>query len=477
MPRKSPRTSSSSAGEGEAATATAAATATTSPAAKSTSATKRALTFALDSLPKRQADARRSLEVTNTMPTYKSTEEIPARFGEFGGRYIPETLMQAHEELERIYVQASQDPAFQEELEALGKDFVGRPTPLYLCKNLTKRMGGAQIWLKREDLAHTGSHKINNALGQGLIAKRIGKKRIIAETGAGQHGVATATVCALLGLQCVVYMGEEDMRRQALNVFRMRILGTEVKGVSSGTKTLKDAINEAMRDWVTNVETTHYIVGSAIGPHPFPTIVRDFQSVIGRETRAEFKKRVGRLPDVVVACVGGGSNSIGMFHPFVDAEEVELVGVEAGGSGVNTDKHCATLGAGRPGVLHGTRTYVLQDEDGQVSETHSISAGLDYPGVGPEHAFLKDSGRVKYVHCDDAEALKGLKLLSETEGIIPALESSHAVWVACERAKTMKEDQHIVINLSGRGDKDMYQVAEAMGVDLGGMKTGQPKVL
>jgi len=411
-------------------------------------------------------DPRRSLRVPNTMPRYESTEDIPSRFGEFGGRYIPETLVEAHDQLEEIYIKASQDPEFQIELEQLGKDYIGRPTAMYHCKNLTKLCGGAQIWLKREDLAHTGAHKINNALAQSLLAKRIGKKRIIAETGAGQHGVATATACALLGLPCCIYMGEEDMRRQALNVFKMRLMGAEVRGVTSGSKTLKDAINEAMRDWVTNVNDTHYIVGSAIGPHPFPTIVRDFQSVIGRESRQQFLERNGRLPDLVIACVGGGSNAIGMFHPFRDDEGVELCGVEAGGAGTKTNKHCATLSLGRPGVLHGTRSFLLQDEDGQVKETHSVSAGLDYPGVGPEHAYLKVSGRVTYVSCDDDDALKGMKLLSKNEGIIPALESSHAVWVACERAKTMNKDQHIVVNLSGRGDKDMYQVAEMSGADL-----------
>lgn len=411
-------------------------------------------------------DPRRSLITTNTMPRYESVDDIPSRFGEFGGRYIPETLVQAHEQLEEIYITASKDPLFQIELEKLGRDYVGRPTPLYFCENLTKKFGGARIWLKREDLAHTGAHKINNALGQGLLAKRIGKQRIIAETGAGQHGVATATACALLGLQCCVYMGEEDMRRQALNVFKMRMMGAEVRGVSSGTKTLKDAINEAMRDWVTNVNDTHYIVGSAIGPHPFPTIVRDFQSVMGRETRRQFQERTGKLPDLVIACVGGGSNAIGMFHPFKDDLSVELLGVEAGGSGVTSDKHCATLSLGRPGVLHGTRSFLLQDGDGQVKETHSISAGLDYPGVGPEHAFFKVSGRINYISCNDDEALKSMRLLSATEGIIPALESSHAVWAACERAKTMGKDKDIVINLSGRGDKDMYQVAEMMGADL-----------
>eukprot|EP00516_Mucochytrium_quahogii_P000671 CAMPEP_0203758878 /NCGR_PEP_ID=MMETSP0098-20131031/11751_1 /ASSEMBLY_ACC=CAM_ASM_000208 /TAXON_ID=96639 /ORGANISM=" , Strain NY0313808BC1" /LENGTH=459 /DNA_ID=CAMNT_0050651529 /DNA_START=162 /DNA_END=1541 /DNA_ORIENTATION=- len=401
------------------------------------------------------------------MPVYRSKEDLPQYFGEFGGRYLPATLEAAHEELEDIYVKASQDPDFQLELEQLGRDYIGRPTPLYYAENLTKRFGGAKIWLKREDLAHTGAHKINNALAQGLIAKRIGKKRIIAETGAGQHGVATATACSLLGLECTVYMGEEDMRRQALNVFRMKILGAEVRGVSSGTKTLKDAINEAMRDWVTNVTTTHYIIGSAIGPHPFPTIVRDFQSVIGRETRAQSLEQIGRLPDMVIACVGGGSNAIGMFFPFKEDTEVKILGVEAGGCGRDTKRHCATLSEGTPGVLHGTRTYLLQDADGQIQETHSISAGLDYPGVGPEHAHFKKSGRGEYVDCDDKHALEGLQLLSETEGIIPALESSHAVYVACQRAKTLPASQNIVICLSGRGDKDMESVAAAMGVNLG----------
>mmetsp|Transcript_5160 Transcript_5160/g.16577 ORF Transcript_5160/g.16577 Transcript_5160/m.16577 type:complete len:484 (+) Transcript_5160:418-1869(+) len=400
-------------------------------------------------------------------PVAQSVDELNPYFGEFGGRFLPATLEAAHEDLERIYVEASQDPEFQLELEALGRDYVGRPTPLYFAERLTKRVGGAKIWLKREDLAHTGAHKINNALAQCLLAKRIGKKRIIAETGAGQHGVATATACALLDLDCTVYMGEEDMRRQALNVFRMKILGATVTGVSSGTKTLKDAINEAMRDWVTNVRTTHYIIGSAIGPHPFPTIVRDFQSVIGRETKAQSLEQMGKLPDMVVACVGGGSNAIGMFHPFKDDKEVGILGVEAGGSGTDTDKHCATLSLGRPGVLHGTRTFLLQGDDGQITETHSISAGLDYPGVGPEHAHFKATGRGNYVYCTDGEALEGLKLLSECEGIIPALETSHAVFKACEYAKTMDKDANIVINLSGRGDKDMESVAQAMGVNLG----------
>ena len=427
--------------------------------------------FALDNHP--DGAAKSYLEVTNTMPLYESQADIPARFGQFGGRYIPETLMEAHRNLEKIYVEASQDPEFQSELEKLGRDYVGRPTPLYFAERLTERMGGAKIYLKREDLAHTGAHKINNALAQCLLAKRIGKKRIIAETGAGQHGVATATACALVGLDCTVYMGEEDMERQALNVFRMKMLGTKVKGVTSGTKTLKDAVNEAMRDWVTNVQTTHYIIGSAIGPHPFPTIVRDFQSVIGRETRAQSLKQIGALPDEVFACVGGGSNAIGIFHPFVEDKEVKLVGVEAAGKGMDTDRHCAPLSAGRPGVLHGTKTYIMQTDESQIQETHSISAGLDYPGVGPEHAFLKDSGRAEYVSCSDEDALKGLKLLAEVEGIIPALETAHAVWCACERAKTLKPEQSVVINLSGRGDKDMTQVAREMGVDLGIGETKQ----
>mmetsp|Transcript_20694 Transcript_20694/g.40643 ORF Transcript_20694/g.40643 Transcript_20694/m.40643 type:complete len:482 (+) Transcript_20694:404-1849(+) len=410
----------------------------------------------------------RPLKITNTMPVYDSVADLNPYFGEFGGRYLPATLEDAHEQLEQIYVQASQDPEFQLELEQLGRDYVGRPTPLYFAERLTKRMGGAKIYLKREDLCHTGAHKINNALGQCLLAKRIGKERIIAETGAGQHGVATATACALLNLDCTVYMGEEDMRRQALNVFRMKILGAKVIGVSSGTKTLKDAVNEAMRDWVTNVRNTHYIIGSAIGPHPFPTIVRDFQCVIGNETKDQSLTQLGRLPDMVCACVGGGSNAIGMFYPFKDDKEVAILGVEAGGSGVDTDEHCATLSAGTPGVLHGTRTYLLQ-HDGQITETHSISAGLDYPGVGPEHAHFKASGRAEYVSCTDKEALEGLQLLSECEGIIPALESSHAIYTACQRAKTMPADKVIVISLSGRGDKDMESVAKAMGVDLGVM--------
>lgn len=390
---------------------------------------------------------------------------LSPRFGEFGGRYIPETLVGAHEELERAYGEARRDPAFQAELDDLLKHYVGRATPLYFAEHLTRECGGARIWLKREDLAHTGAHKINNALGQALLAKRLGKPRIIAETGAGQHGVATATVCAMLDLECVVYMGSEDIQRQSLNAFRMKMLGAELVSVESGSKTLKDAINEAMRDWVTNVETTHYIIGSAIGPHPFPTIVRDFQSVIGREARAQMLEQAGKLADVAIACVGGGSNAIGLFHPLID-DPTRLIGVEAGGDGVGTGKHSATLVAGRPGVLHGTKTYLLQDGDGQILETHSISAGLDYPGVGPEHSWLKTSERAEYVAVDDKQALEGFKALTRAEGIIPALEPSHAIYHAMQVARQLGPDQDILIGLSGRGDKDMHTVAAALGVTL-----------
>ena len=390
---------------------------------------------------------------------------LSPRFGEFGGRYIPETLVAAHEELERIYSEAQADPEFHRELDYLLKHYVGRETPLYLAERLTRECGGARIWLKREDLAHTGAHKINNALGQALLAKRIGKPRIIAETGAGQHGVATATVCAMLDLECVVYMGSEDIKRQSLNAFRMKMLGATLVSVESGSKTLKDAINEAMRDWVTNVETTHYIIGSAIGPHPFPTIVRDFQSVIGKEARAQMLEQAGKLPDVAIACVGGGSNAIGLFHPLLD-DPVRLIGVEAGGAGVGTGKHSATLVAGRPGVLHGTRTYLLQDADGQIMETHSISAGLDYPGVGPEHSWLKTSERAEYVAVDDVQALEGFQALTRAEGIIPALEPSHAIYHAMQVARELSPEMDILVGLSGRGDKDMHTVATALGVTL-----------
>ncbi|KAF9185893.1 tryptophan synthetase [Haplosporangium sp. Z 767] len=387
---------------------------------------------------------------------------LDPRFGEFGGQYVPEALVDCLSELEAAYVEAKKDPAFWEEYKSFYQ-YIGRPSNLTLADRLTARTGGARIWLKREDLNHTGSHKINNAIGQILLAKRLGKKRIIAETGAGQHGVATATVCAKFGLECIVYMGADDVQRQALNVFRMRILGAKVVTVTSGSKTLKDAINEAMRDWVTNVTTTHYLVGSAIGPHPFPTIVRDFQSVIGTEAREQMLEQAGRLPDAIVACVGGGSNAIGLFYPFVNDKSVQMIGAEAGGSGTHTEEHSATLAAGTIGVFHGTRTYLLQDNTtGQIKETHSISAGLDYPGVGPEHAWLKDSGRAKYVPVDDAQCLIGFRSLCETEGIIPALESSHALYAAIEAAKELGPGKDVLVTVSGRGDKDVESVAKAL---------------
>ncbi len=385
------------------------------------------------------------------------------RFGDYGGKFVPETLMVALEELEEAYRKLKDDEDFQRELASLFSTYAGRPTPLYYASNLTKQLGGAKIYLKREDLAHTGAHKINNALGQALLAKRLGKDRVIAETGAGQHGVATATVCAMLGLQCIVYMGTEDMRRQSLNVFRMRLLGAEVRSVDTGSRTLKDAINEAIRDWVTNVETTHYLLGSAVGPHPYPLMVRDFQSVIGKEARKQLLETEGRLPDYVVACVGGGSNAIGTFYPFIEDEEVKLVGVEAGGGGLDEARHAATLVAGRPGVLHGSMSYLLQDQNGQVVETHSISPGLDYPGVGPEHSFLKDTERASYVAVTDSQALEGFHLLCRTEGIIPALEPSHAIYYLTTLAPTLSSQEIVLMCLSGRGDKDMHIVLEAMG--------------
>ena len=385
-------------------------------------------------------------------------------FGAYGGRFVPETLMSALEELDNAYREARADEAFQSELGDLSKHYAGRPTPLYYAENLTGELGGARIYLKREDLAHTGAHKINNALGQGLLARRMGKNRIIAETGAGQHGVATATVCSMLKQQCIVYMGEVDMRRQALNVFRMRLLGAEVRPVGSGSRTLKDAINESIRDWVTNVGTTHYVIGSVVGPHPYPMMVRDFQSVIGREAREQILAATGRLPDYVVACVGGGSNAIGLFHDFVGDEQVQLVGVEAAGLGLETDKHAATLVAGQVGVLHGSMSYLLQDSEGQVRETHSVSAGLDYPGVGPEHSYLKDVGRATYVGASDSEALEGFQLLCRTEGIIPALEPAHAIHYVSKLAPTLPGDQIMLVGLSGRGDKDMETVADALGL-------------
>ena len=387
------------------------------------------------------------------------------RFGPFGGRFVPETLMPVLEELERSYQEAREDRDFQRELEALYLTYAGRPTALYFAANLTRHCGGAKLYLKREDLAHTGAHKINNALGQGLLAKHMGKQRIIAETGAGQHGVAAATVCAMMGLDCIVYMGSEDVRRQSLNVFRMRLLDAEVREVDSGSRTLKDAINEAIRDWVTNVESTHYLLGSAVGPHPYPMMVRDFQSVIGREARDQLLEAEGRLPDYVVACVGGGSNAIGMFFPFINDKGVKLVGVEAGGKGLGA-KHAAPLSWGTPGVLHGSMSYLLQDEHGQVLETHSISAGLDYPGVGPEHSFLKDEGRAEYLAVEDEQALEGFHLLSRTEGIIPALEPAHAIYHSAKLAAQLPPDKIILTCLSGRGDKDINVVAEASGADL-----------
>jgi tryptophan synthase beta chain len=387
-------------------------------------------------------------------------------FGDYGGRYVPETLVPALAELALSYEAVKSDPSFRRELEGLLGHYAGRPTPLYYAANLTQKCGGAKIYLKREDLAHTGSHKINNALGQGLLAKRLGKKRIIAETGAGQHGVATAAVCAMLGLKSVVYMGEDDVKRQALNVFRMKLMGTEVRPVASGSRTLKDAINEAMRDWVSYPENSYYLIGSVVGPHPYPMMVRDFQSVIGREARAQMLAETDKLPDYAVACVGGGSNAMGMFYPFISDTAVKLLGVEAGGSGITTGKHAATLSAGRPGVLHGARSYLMQDEHGQVAETHSISAGLDYPGVGPEHSFLKDSHRAEYVAVTDGEALVAFRLLSETEGILPAMESAHAVAQAVKLASTLGKDQSVLVCLSGRGDKDMDIVMNALGVEI-----------
>ena len=381
-------------------------------------------------------------------------------FGPFGGQFAPETLMPALAELEAAWIEAQADSEFQTELDGMLRDYVGRETPLTHAPRLSEQLGGAQIWLKREDLAHTGAHKINNALGQVLLARRMGKPRIIAETGAGQHGVATATACARFGIECIVYMGEEDVRRQALNVFRMNLLGAEVVPVLSGARTLKDAINEAIRDWVTNVRDTHYLIGSAIGPHPYPWIVRELQSCIGREAKRQLQEQIGKLPDVAVACVGGGSNAIGLFHPLKD-DDVRLIGVEAAGEGLEA-RHAATLSAGSPGVLHGTRTYVLQDEHGQITEAHSISAGLDYPGVGPEHAWLMLTERAEYVSVTDDEALDGLKLLSETEGIIPALETAHAIAYAAKIAPQMSPEETILIGLSGRGDKDVEIVRDAL---------------
>jgi tryptophan synthase beta chain len=405
-------------------------------------------------------------QMVKLQATFASEPDEHGRFGIFGGQYAPETLMPALAELEEAYAAARDDAGFTGEVERLAAQYVGRPTPLYHAASLSRRLGGAQVYLKREDLAHTGAHKINNALGQGLLAARMGKRRIIAETGAGQHGVATATVCAMLGLECVVYMGEVDIARQALNVFKMKLLGAEVRPVGSGSRTLKDATNEAIRDWVTNVAATYYLIGSVVGMHPYPRMVRDFQAVIGREARAQSLAQLDRLPDYVVACVGGGSNAMGIFHPFLGDEAVQLIGVEAAGHGLESGQHAASLVAGQVGVLHGAKSYLLQDEDGQVIEAHSISAGLDYPGVGPEHAYLKDSGRARYVAITDDEALEAFQLLCRTEGIIPALESAHAVAYAARLAPQRPASEAILINLSGRGDKDMHTVAQALDIAL-----------
>lgn len=400
---------------------------------------------------------------------FSALPDSSGHFGPYGGSFVPETLMYALDELKSAYAEAKDDPPFQEEFHRLLRDFVGRPSPITFAERLTNHLGGAQIYLKREDLNHTGAHKINNALGQILLAKRMGKRRIIAETGAGQHGVATATVCAWAGLECVVYMGTEDMRRQALNVFRMRLMGAEVVGVESGSKTLKDAINEALRDWVTNVGDTHYLLGSVLGPHPYPMMVRDFQSVIGREARAQMLERTGRLPDYLVACVGGGSNAMGLFYDFLNDQSVKMIGVEAGGRGLSLGEHAARFleeGGGRIGVLQGTRSYVLQDDRGQISLTHSISAGLDYASIGPEHAYLHDAGRAEYVFASDDEALEAFQLLSKMEGIIPALESSHAIAEVVKLAPRLSPEEIILVNLSGRGDKDVHTVADALNEKL-----------
>jgi tryptophan synthase beta chain len=398
--------------------------------------------------------------------TYRAGPDARGRFGIYGGRFVAETLMPLILELERAYEEAKDDPPFQAELAAWLADYAGRPTPLYLAERLSAQLGGARVYFKRDELTHSGAHKINNTIGQILLARRMGKRRIIAETGAGQHGVATATVAARLGLECVVYMGERDIERQRPNVFRMRLLGAEVRAVKSGSATLKDAMNEALRDWVSHVDDTFYIIGTVAGPHPYPAMVRDFQCVIGNEVRAQIMAKEGRLPDTLVACIGGGSNAIGLFHPFLDEPEVRMIGVEAAGHGIDTGEHAAALSAGQPGVLHGSRSYLLQDDDGQVLEAHSISAGLDYPGVGPEHAWLKDVGRVEYVPVTDEEALGAFRLCSELEGILPALEPAHALAHVVKIAPDLPSDHLIVMNLCGRGDKDIFTVADAMGVAL-----------
>ncbi len=401
-----------------------------------------------------------------TSRIFASVPDAEGRFGVYGGKFVAETLMSALSELEALYRQMSADADFQRELDEDLAHYVGRPSPLYEARRWSDRVGGARIYLKREDLNHTGAHKVNNTVGQALLAKHMGKRRVIAETGAGQHGVATATIAARLGLECHVFMGEEDVRRQALNVYRMKLLGATVIPVTSGSRTLKDAMNEAMRDWVTNVDDTFYIIGTVAGPHPYPMLVRDFQSVIGREARVQILERTGRLPDALVACVGGGSNAIGLFHPFLEDESVAIYGVEAGGHGIDSGQHAAPLSAGTPGVLHGNRTYLMQDEDGQILHTHSVSAGLDYPGVGPEHSWLKDIGRVNYVAINDDEALHAFHALTRTEGIMPALESAHALAYAEKLAATMTPEQTIVVNLSGRGDKDIHTVADIDGIEF-----------
>jgi len=397
---------------------------------------------------------------------YKSFPDALGRFGDYGGRFVSETLIPALDQLDELYTRLKDDSTFQAEFDHDLAHYVGRPSPLYYAERLSRDVGGAQIYLKREDLNHTGAHKVNNTIGQALLAKHTGKKRIIAETGAGQHGVATATVAARLGLECQVFMGEEDVRRQALNVYRMKLLGAEVIPVTSGSKTLKDAMNEAMRDWATNVDDTFYIIGTVAGPHPYPLLVRDFQSVIGREARRQSLEQIGRLPDALVACVGGGSNAIGLFHPFLEDKDVSIYGVEAGGDGVETGRHAAPLNDGIPGILHGNRTYLMEDEDGQIIETHSVSAGLDYPGVGPEHSWLKDIGRANYVAINDQEALTSFRRLTQIEGIMPALESSHAVAYAEKLARDLDKDKVIIVNLSGRGDKDILTVAEIDGIKV-----------
>ncbi|MBO81940.1 tryptophan synthase subunit beta [Citromicrobium bathyomarinum] len=405
--------------------------------------------------------------MTDAVPnSYRTQPDDRGHFGEFGGRYVAETLMPNILALEQAYDEAKKDPAFTDQFEDLLEHYVGRPSPLYFAERLTEALGGAQVWFKRDELNHTGAHKINNCIGQILLAIRMGKTRIIAETGAGQHGVATATVCARFGLPCVVYMGAEDVRRQSPNVFRMKLLGAEIVPVTSGRGTLKDAMNEALRDWVANVEDTFYIIGTAAGPHPYPAMVRDFQSVIGTEARAQIQKRTSRLPDLLVACIGGGSNALGLFHPFLDDPDVKMLGVEAAGLGLDGDQHAASLTGGAPGILHGNKTFLLQDEDGQITEGHSISAGLDYPGIGPEHAWLKDTGRVEYTAVTDDEALEAFQLLCRTEGIIPALEPSHAIAAVAKRAKEMDKDAIILANLCGRGDKDIFTVAEKLGVEI-----------